>query len=443
MAVFTVCYCFAGSYALLGIWLVALLRLRKRGATKRNYMPPLLLFVFSLAVPSAACHLYPDATAFSAFSGGLPEDFFSGKGSILKLMYAAVVSLIVCHAIIPLADKYAGVKTKRLEVKYITAACCIILLAGYARTKQRSLATIEMVNDMQEKKWNDVLIRAKRYSHLSRAETVMVNLALCATGKLSTSLFDYPQQYASQGMYPDLEASRFIPIIGSELYDFLGLSNYTYRWAMEGLVMETRSPSLLKKLLVESIVREEYALAEKYLYFFRHSLTYRGYASMVEKYLNGEKNEELDKIIVRKRSLLPKTNTLTDEFFEFTHRLSRYADSNPDNHAACEYLLACCLLDKKITLFVKYLDEKYPPGADIPVPYQQALSIYRVMLESKGISDERHNPDPDLLHQFDAFNTAYRRKLSKEQAKEEMAEEFGNTYWYYYVLTDLLNTITN
>jgi len=59
------------------------------------------------------------------------------------------------------------------------------------------------------------------------------------------------------------------------------------------------------------------------------------------------------------------------------------------------------------------------------------------MMESKGVFSHRYSLSPEILRQFNKFNTTFRMMASKEQAMKEMSGEFGKTYWYYYVLTEV------
>ena len=438
IGVFIFFYFVSGSYALLGILLITMRSIFRKDYTK--LYPIFLLMVCGVLIPClSAIFVYNTSPFSSSFTGGLPPGFFSGNGQILNMMRGVIAVIIACYAFLPFSHgHHDNTRSKRMMLYYsMTVIICSVLLIGFTQKQKQQLLVVEMTRYLYEERWNDILILAGKQDRLSRAETVMVNLALCKTGKLPDSLMDYPQNYASKGMYLDLDKSVLAPIIGSKLYHHLGFSNYANRWAMEGVAMGIFSPVHLKTLLMESLVRGEYSLTRKYLYYFSHSLFYKRYASAVEDYLNGTRNEELKKEVEKQRANLPATNSVTDEFFDFNYRLYRYVSDHQENRETCDYTLCSCLLNKEIIQFAQLFELCYPPGKKNPVLYAQALVIYQVMMESKGVFNHRYPLSPELLRQFNMFNATFRVMDSKEQAIKEMSAEFGKTYWYYYVLTEV------
>ena len=100
---------------------------------------------------------------------------------------------------------------------------------------------------------------------------------------------------------------------------------------------------------------------------------------------------------------------------------------------AFEYLMACYLLTAQLDKFVQNLsrldDFDYPK---IPRLYEEAILIYQIATDRK-VDLKGHQISLESRQRFERINQTFDRYMRNKQAAfDEMAKDYGNSYFFYY-----------
>jgi len=286
--------------------------------------------------------------------------------------------------------------------------------------------------------WNKVLTQAKRISEKNYDILTChdVNRALYHKGQLSSNMFDYPQHYESLLLNNGSDLIGGIlwliyPKLGRIYYELSDI-NQAEHYTSEAVELLSYYPQGLKQLALINIVKQQYNTAKVYLNALSKDPLYRKWAKKYLDKLNDPQLFKLDKNIMKKRDLWAgKDQDMTN----------RYASqdlfaSNNENKMAFEYMMAFCLLTGQhapVANSIKYLDKlDYPEGV-IPKLYEQAILLYTQMTNQKADLATRKISNESLTT-FQQFSqkTSTTSNMTMEQASKSLANDFKNTYYYYY-----------
>lgn len=151
--------------------------------------------------------------------------------------------------------------------------CGVLFLGLYLYTwtgKENERITASMQRAYQEQNWDKMIQQARQAKQPTRSVAAYHAIALLQTGGLLNNLLDIPYQYPDLGLIN----RGGLPDDGTDLYlsDCClssGLVNTAYHQAMERMVIDGPSCYTLKQLFFCSLLNEEYALANKYLYLLQ------------------------------------------------------------------------------------------------------------------------------------------------------------------------------
>jgi hypothetical protein len=283
---------------------------------------------------------------------------------------------------------------------------------------------------VQKAKWQKALKLSDRYPEINRLVTYYTNLALYKSGQLADRMFDY-NQIGGQGLRLKWQRNNIIPFFGGEIYYHLAYINEAYRWAFEALETNGLNPRSLKRLVITSIVNNDYAIAEKHLNVLDQTLFYRNWAEHYRKYLNEEKLLEQNTEISEKRNLTIHSDFWADrENFEV--QLLMLLNNHPNNRMAFEYYMAYLLLEKNIDSFMANIDQIKNLGYKrIPVHYEEALLVY-MSYTRNNVIPQGYSINAATRQRFNDYISRYTQyKSNSNITGQTLYEEFGNTYWFY------------
>ena len=125
-------------------------------------------------------------------------------------------------------------------------------------------------------------------------------------------------------------------------------------------------------------------------------------------------------------------------YLEFVNQpektLNALLQQNPQNRVACDYYMACLLLEKKIGSFVKECLRVQDFDEPLPRHYQEAILFYAAQRTQNkmDVSGYQDQIDAATLSRFKSFQQTFlKHRTNKASAKDALAHSHHDTYWYY------------
>ena len=278
--------------------------------------------------------------------------------------------------------------------------------------------------------WNRILETINTEKPNNQIGVTVQNLALAMRGMLADHMFEYHQNGIS-GLLPDVERDATSPMPTSEAFYQLGMINVAQRSvfeAQEAILDFQKSARCYKRLAQTNLINGSYEVARKYLMALQKTLFYRDWANETLQLLGNEKAIAKHPEYGHLRQF-----SYDDNFYFSDHVTPEMLQSlffgNTDNRLAYEYLMAYYLLMGDLENFANYVGwgEKlgYPA---IPRHFQEALAL------KWSFGHEKNEQlsvlvSPAIAQRFSQF---YSYLKSPAATTEGLAQNFGDTYWYYY-----------
>ena len=295
----------------------------------------------------------------------------------------------------------------------------------------------------RHKMWPEVLQEASRLS--PREYTFVVThdviMALYYTGGLPGDMFSYVQTGGSLQFYAGLhDPTAYANRKGFHLQlgdlDFqLGLVNDAEHWAHEALETLGDHPSVLRELALVNIVKGQTEAARVFLRVLSKDLYHGGEARSLLSRMESDPLLSADPGVQRVRSvmLVGEPVCLRTSFEE---RCIRLLEVNRRNRMAFEYLMAHYLLTRQLDKLadnIGRLDDFGYPG--IPRHYEEAIVVYEgktgktTDLHGRSLSPGKAEDHDRFCGMFELFHATG----DITGARDSLREEYGTTYYFYYV----------
>jgi hypothetical protein len=279
--------------------------------------------------------------------------------------------------------------------------------------------------------WQQVLEISARYPQ-NKFINHAADRALFHTGRLTQDMFAYGQQ-------PDglmLTSETATPLGMWRLFDTyiaLGHINLAESALAKSMDMYGEQPTVLKRLALVAMIKNNINGARVYLKALSRTLFESDWARSYLEKIERDPNLSTDEEIQRLRSMMPTTDrdfsSLNENiFFDLL-------DSNRHNRMAFEYLEAFYLLTNQLDRFTGMLDRLNDfDYAGIPRVYEEAILLYSYNTKKK-FEIPGHEISRESQERFSGFNTVYtgRYKKNKMAAFNELAKDYGNSYFFYYI----------
>ena len=259
----------------------------------------------------------------------------------------------------------------------------------------------------------------------SEIGTYYYNLANAHHGALADRLLDYYQPFERGLFLPVGERSTPFQIAcAGDVWFALGDMSMAERDAMLGMLFSPAhtGPRYLRRLAETNLVTGDHEAASKYLRILSNTPSERAWAQ--ERFPDAWSPEYRARI-GQKRALLPRHDIVHG--MDQTQLILRILlHSNPDNRMALDYLLCYDLLTKDLDAFVA----DYDPGRTASHLYEEAMLIF---LAAKGGMDGENFSHYHISERnFQRFNDFVRIYKRDGGSLQNLTEEFGKTYWYFY-----------
>jgi Cytochrome bd-type quinol oxidase, subunit 2 len=276
--------------------------------------------------------------------------------------------------------------------------------------------------------WNRIMMTADVKSPSNPVTVSIHNLALAMSGRMQDNMFEYFQN-GPQGLLPEFVRDHTSPIPTAEIYWQLGMVNTAQRFifeAQEAIPDFQKSARCYQRLAETNIVNGDYEVAGKYIEALKHTLFYRGWAKSVAPLLGDDDAVAAHPEYGRIRRLRLKDHDFMYSDKEMDSMLGLLFVENHSNTMAYEYLMSWCLLNKNLDRFAECF--QLVQFDRVPKAYQEALLLYWTQSHGsfEGLPPVFSQSNIQRMNSFISAQNSGKDRTYLEQ-------NFGDTYWYYYL----------
>lgn len=308
----------------------------------------------------------------------------------------------------------------------VAAMVCVVAMGYNARVEEA--LHYDFMARMHH--WNRIMRTADQRKPNGQIPVTALNLALAMKGRMADHMFEYHQN-GYTGLLPVFVRDAVSPLVTSEAYYQLGMINTAQRFtfeAQEAIPDYQKSVRCYKRLAETNLICGRYEVARKYLLALRQTLFYCDWAEEILSLLGNEDAIDRHEEYGRLRQCI-----VADDYFysdrDIPQMLGRQFLANPTNRIAFEYLLAANLLAGDLDTFVQCFDMGFTQlgYSQIPAVWQQAL----LMWWSRSHTAQEQMPGGIRTEVKQQLNEFY-AMVQQKRPEAEIAQRFGETYWYYY-----------
>ena len=331
-------------------------------------------------------------------------------------------------------ESEAGILARCLQsdkLKWTVKSLALYLIAGmvvvfYHNSKAKALFAVDYY--AYHKKWSDVLKAARGYPN-SYFVVHSVTRALYHTGRLGHDMFSYPQH--DNVLFLANEENRLAYWKKIDIYLDLGFLNVAEHCLAEALTKYEEHPSILKRLAVINLAKDNVGAAKIYMKKLGTTLFETKWANDYLKRIESDPTLFKDEYIRHLESMKTKndydsTNSANEDI------LLDLLANNKKNQMAFEYLMALYLTGNQLEKVIENLHRLDDFGySQLPPLYEEAILVYTgrtkmpVDLHGRQISAESRR-------RYNNFMKIYYR-TNPQMAMGTLAKEYGDSYLFYYL----------
>ena len=395
------------------------------------YIPLAVTIIFVIGFLTLAQEV-PDAYfSLTALDWKLKAILTAGLKRLMILMYGFVILLIPVSL---LWHKLLSSFKKRVVIIKIIHTACILIVGSavvFFSPDHGRKNTCKTVYLARREMWNDLLSFVSQMppKYYTAYHNFSVNRALYKTGRLGDEMFFCPQKPGSllltsikrRGQFAELEACR--------TFMELGIINLAEKKACECFENSNSGHLVLENLGLINFVKGRSKTAQMCFEAMKKDLIYGWKAKEYLRRL--DRKTEPDDVKHMRSVMLRKDGFLADNQVEAL--LLAILEDNRHNHMAFEYLMAHYMLNGKLEKAVQNLARLDDFGYQhIPRHYEEILLTHNHIID-KEVSIPGKQISRESVDRFEQFNKALERFDSKQEAKKALFEQFGNSYFYYYM----------
>lgn len=292
-----------------------------------------------------------------------------------------------------------------------------------------------------EHDWSYITNHYREGEHYDRHINFYYNLALAETRQMGDKMFVYPQFMGMEGLFLDEPMACIECYPTSSLYREMGLITNSLHFAFEAHVSFLESHYVMRMIIDDLIILQDYVNARKYLEKYSHEMFSKAFVADRENFINGVSETELD---ANEVSLLRKNHPKYDFYLKNVQNDMLFMlDANKDNFMSNQYIIANALLNNDLNLFVDLLVTgmcKVNPN-NMPRAYQEALMLYWATAENVKEESYDFKVQPFINDSFKQFSAIM--SSSEPNKYKTVAKKFPGSYWKYYVFDNPINKQKN
>lgn len=283
----------------------------------------------------------------------------------------------------------------------------------------------------------DTIIRMhqqkKITGHVSRN---FLNMALAQKGMLGDKLF-YFDQKGSQGLLAPWNRTYFMSVLLSDIHFMTGDISLSESYAMEGFTLVRRkgSPRMMQRLVQISLIKREWAIAEKYIDLLHRMPYYRGWAEKHRRFIRRPEQLTTNRTLALKRPADPADSNLLC-LMDMESIWLKHLSEPTGGRIAFEYLGCSYLLAKEMQKFKALLIQtgQAQQGQPLPVHFQEAVLI--LSLDDPSILNVV-SVQPSVSDRFKQYRRHARKVQGDSSGLASLYQLYGNTCWFYYYYKQL------
>ena len=313
---------------------------------------------------------------------------------------------------------------------YTNLICLLVICSvtvAMANTNDNFRYEMAIDRYIQKRDFKHALKVGKNASHPTREMTVLHNFALELSGKSGEEMFEYAQDYKTDGLFLDYCKDTLSYPEGAMIYSYLGAKYIASEWADNDYLQKEHSYRMLKNYALIATINGHLNVTKNAAGILENTLYHRDLAQKFHEFSDGKLISK-DSVLgdIQKRS--------SDKYFAFpskgnyTKFICDFYRLNIDNKVAYDYYMMSALLNKNLPKFawgIKLYKLHYKN--QLPKHYAEAVALYNYLNnESLYVNQTTQQKFNDFL------------KLKKEQKnpateKNIMRRKYGDTYWWYYM----------
>ncbi len=331
-------------------------------------------------------------------------------------------------------DYCARIKSVRMSV--IAASCVAIIsgIASFAYNYDADKAQVFRFDYLvRNQRWQDIVDYADHVQPRDNFSLQCTNLALAKRGLLGERMFDFHQNDIGS-LVASYERNNTTCLATAEIFYHLGMINSAFRYnfdLQESILNNRKSGRFMRRMVECLIINHKYKAASKYINKLKQSMFYRAWALRAEACMESEDLVNEHRIWGEKRRLRFKNEFLYN-YSEIEKMFGQLAlQSDGENRLAWDYFCAALLLKGQLQNFAGYYHfaaEMFHQQA-IYTHHQEALAFFWT-LGHQSFEGFPYQLSPSLTQRLMAFAREYQQNPQNQNAWKQ---QFGNTYWFYYL----------
>jgi len=319
------------------------------------------------------------------------------------------------------------------KLKWVVEACALVAVGWgtmylFHDEKTKTMFAIDYYNC--HKNFSDVLTLAGRRPYYSDFTVHAVNRALYHTGRLNSQMFSYAQKPGALFLIPTDAVADWKR---ADTYTELGYINIAEHALTECRSILGQRPSILKRLALINMVKNNIGAARVYLGALSETLFHACWANDYLRRIDADPNLDADQQVRHLRNIMFK-NDYGFADLGSPDILPCLLEKNTKNPMLFEYQMAFYMLTKQLDKFVENLDGLNDFNyRRIPPLWEQAILVYNSFGTEKPVNLHGRQISSKSRRQYANFVRAYRRyRFNKAAAMNELAIDYGDSYLFYH-----------
>ncbi|MDP4276236.1 MAG: DUF6057 family protein [Bacteroidota bacterium] len=436
LAAYPVC----GAYALLGGLLMLLHVLKQAIAEKelKHWMPVIVAAAGLYLIPFLYYQaVYHQIYFNNLFCANLPNFKVAGHERLLWLPYVLIAVFFILAALTGKKEHNVMVRTSFFSQVWpaVVFLAGLFVLGHFTYHDKNFNTELSMLSASEQGNWNNVLKLARAdQDEPTRLIVMSTKLALVKLGIAADNEFKY-----KNGNKPYHSPREILPIeiAGPFFYYQYGKENYCYKWCMEQMVEYGMNAYVMKYFVLSCLLNGETKLAQKYNDVLASTLFYKSWAKAHQRYID---HPEAIAKAPEFAGILPLTNYTNilegDQGILENFIRDSFANLTSGPPSVLELSMLSNLELKNAAGFMPKFAYYTSTNKRIPVHFQEAAILF-LYLEHK-VDINQLPVDKNMLAKFQLLLSYLQQyhNYSEDAAKVVYANEFGDTYWYYYLFAN-------
>ncbi|WP_288651188.1 DUF6057 family protein [uncultured Parabacteroides sp.] len=283
----------------------------------------------------------------------------------------------------------------------------------------------------QRNEWDTIIREHPEKEVTDYVSLNYLNMALAQKGLLGDRLFHYDQK-GPQSLLASWDRTYYMSCLLSDLHYMIGDISLSEGYAMEGLTLAKRggSPRMLQRLVKISLIRRDFALADKYLDILGRLPGYRRWAEKYAGYvLHPERIGRDEELAVKTVPAFRPDNLLC--LIDIDSLWSGHLSEPGVNRVAWEYVGCSYLLAKEMEKFKTFLSRAgtFVQGRSLPIHFQEAALVLAV--EDLSVLD-RVAVRSEIVQRYKQFQKDILKLKNSSDGLSWLYQQYGDTFWFYY-----------